>query len=183
MQLEQFSLIQLVILDVDGVMTDGRTRQDEHGQWKRVFSVRDSIGIRALRKLGVQFAVVTQASGQAASDIREHVRFIGVDDYFEDCDSKDKVIEQLMQRLDLRPEQVLFMSESIHDLAIFQCVGCKVTVSGAAELLRKAASYVTVRDGGDGAVLEICNLVIQSRQRSQGLQKTRIPGGGRRAVG
>jgi 3-deoxy-D-manno-octulosonate 8-phosphate phosphatase (KDO 8-P phosphatase) len=181
-QADVFSQIQLLILEVDGVLTDGRTRQDEKGHWRRVFSIRDSIGIRALRKAGVRVAFLTQAQ---AVEIRDHAAMLGIDELIEDCSDKSAEIENLARRLDLRPEQILFMTDCVHDIEVFRKVGCSVVVASAQVPLKKAATYITRAVGGDAAVLEICNQVMQSNENLKVSTRARsrtVPGARRAAV-
>jgi 3-deoxy-D-manno-octulosonate 8-phosphate phosphatase (KDO 8-P phosphatase) len=147
-----------LILEVDGVLTDGQTWQDYQGVWRRYFSVRDSMGLRALKKAGVRVAVVTSL---AAHDLQEHVSFVGIEDLHEACDDKAAAIGALLAKYGLAYDDVAFMSEDEKDIEQMRRVGFAFTVPTASDALRNVATVVTSKTGGDGAVLEICSLILQ----------------------
>lgn len=152
------SKIKMVVFDVDGVFTDGRTWQDPQGAWRRYFSVRDTMGIRALRKAGYKVAVVTATLSE---EIRNHVSFVGVDAFKEDCGDKARALAELTAQFGFESSEVCYATEDEKDIPVFSKVGFGATISSAKPSVQKAAGYVTSREGGDGAVLEICNLIIQ----------------------
>ncbi len=167
---ELFKDIQLLVLDVDGVMTDGRAWQDGAGEWRRSFSVRDSIGIRALMKAGVQVVVVTENS---SAEVRAHIQSLGVAEFFENCTDKSKLIQDLVTQLNLSTNQIALVSENHADIELFRRLPCAVTVDGADNEMRLAARFVTTHRGGDGAVLEVCNLIMQGSGRLRGSERAK----------
>ena len=167
---ELFKDIQLLVLDVDGVMTDGRAFQDCAGLWRRTFSVRDSIGIRALMRAGITVAIVTE---NTSPEVRAHVQSLGVLDFFENCANKATVIQDLLKKLQLTEHQIAFVSESSADEKLFRNLACAVTVDGADHGLQLAAQFVTSHRGGDGAVLEVCNLIMQESGRLRGSERVK----------
>lgn len=156
--------IKLVVFDVDGVFTDGRTWQDMNGAWRRYFSVRDTMGVRALRKAGFRVAVVTSAS---ADEVRAHMAFVGVDEFHEGCFDKALTVTEMMTTLGLSAAEVAYVSEDACDSALFETLGFAATVPTSRPELQRTARYVTARNGGDGAVLEICNLILQHSRRGE----------------
>ena len=173
---ELFKDIQLLVLDVDGVMTDGRAYQDSAGLWRRTFSVRDSIGIRALMRAGIAVAVFAE---NESPEVRAHVQSLGVLDFFENCANKTAVIQELLKKFQLVDTQIAFVSENSNDENLFRCLACGVTVDGADSALQLAAHFVTSHRGGDGAVLEVCNLIMQGSGRLRGSERVKSkPGAG-----
>lgn len=156
--------MKLVVFDVDGVFTDGRTWQDAGGVWRRYFSVRDTMGVRALRKAGYRVAVVTSGTSE---EIRAHMAFVGVDEFHDGCFDKSLTVTDLISSLGIDPSEVAFVSEDACDASMFETVGFAVTVPTARPELQRNARYVTSRVGGDGAVLEICNLILQHTQKGE----------------
>lgn len=154
-----FEKIKLIVFDIDGVFTDGRTWQDATGGWKRYFSVRDSMGIRALQKAGYRVAVVTSAS---APEIRENVARMAIEDFVDDCDDKSPVIAQLMAKYSLDASQVALMSEEQKDLELMRSLGVALTVPTASNALRREADVVTTKFGGDGAVWEVADMLLKT---------------------
>ncbi len=166
---ERLRRIKLIVFDIDGVFTDGRTWQDATGGLRRYFSVRDAMSIRALRKAGLQLAVITPA---VAEEIRRHMELMGLSEFYEDRADKLPILNELMRKYGVDASEVALVSEDERDLEVMSHLGFGITVPTAPERLRKAAHVVTSRFGGDGAVMEICNLFLSlgntndSRQRA-----------------
>lgn len=161
--IDKLKKLKLVVFDVDGIFTDGRTWQDSSGSWRRYFSVRDTMGIRALRKAGYKIAVI---SAESANEIRAHVSYVGVDEFFGSCANKPLVVTQLLAKFGVNASEAAFMTADESDLDLFGAIGFSVTVPSAPTVLQSAARYVTSRSGGDGAVLEVCNLILQHTQHT-----------------
>ena len=155
--------LKLIVFDVDGVFTDGQTWQDATGSWRRYFSVRDAMAVRALRRAGFMVAVITSAS---SPEIREQMSQMGIEELFEDRDDKESVIRELLSRHSLEASEVALMSEDIHDLSLMQSLGAGITVPLAPKALRESALLVTARSGGDGAVFEACKMILQQSETS-----------------
>ncbi|MES2963701.1 MAG: hypothetical protein V4760_07400 [Bdellovibrionota bacterium] len=159
---DRLNQVKLVVFDVDGVFTDGRKWQDVNGAWRRYFSVRDTMGIRALRKAGYRVAVVTSG---ASDEVRAHMAFVGVDEFNDGCFDKALTVTEMMARLGLETSETAYVSEDLCDAGLFEAIGFGVTVPTARLELQRVARFVTSRSGGDGAVLEICNLILQHTQK------------------
>lgn len=144
------SRVRVIFFDVDGVFTDGKTWQDQTGQWRRAFSVRDTMGVRAIRKAGFRVIVLTPA---ASPEIRTHFDLIGVDVFRDQCLDSRAVVDQVLAAEGYSLDQAVFVAE---------------TASGEIEIrLNGIAIYKTSRQGGDGAVLEICSLMLQQNASQQ----------------
>lgn len=143
-----FRTLQVVVFDVDGVFTDGKTWQDPTGQWRRSFSVRDTMGVRALRKAGVRVVVLTPA---LSTEIRAHFEKIGVDDFRDHCLDNEAAVEQILRAHGLAKKSVAYVSEN--------------KAGEVALRLGETVIYTAAKQGGDGAVLEICNLILQHEVR------------------
>ena len=146
--------LHVVVFDVDGVFTDGQTWQDAHGQWRRSFSVRDTMGVRALRKAGYRIAVLTASD---SDEIKKHFEHVGVDVFIGACADPAEAIQRCMQTLKISAwskRRIGFVSE---DPAGSRSI---VLTLGDADV------YTSARKGGDGAVLEISNLILQHSHSS-----------------
>jgi 3-deoxy-D-manno-octulosonate 8-phosphate phosphatase (KDO 8-P phosphatase) len=161
-ELESLHNIRLLVLDVDGVLTDGRTWQDSHGVWRRNFSVRDAIAIRQLRKSGYQIAVITDSHAQ---DISDHMKILEIDYFYEDCGDKPQALRHILASTGLSSSQVACLSaclgHSKDDFELLKSVGFAALVPNADLDLRRSAQYITKAEGGDGAVREICHLILR----------------------
>lgn len=157
-QIEKLKNIKLLILDVDGVMTDTRIFLDSDGEWKRFFSIRDGVGIKEMQKLGYQTAVIT---GSKAKDITERIKMLGITYFYDGFLDKKPAFKKLQEEAKLSPEEMAYVGDDIYDIPLLQEVGYAATVPEAVEEVKKIVDYITERPGGLGAVREICDQIIK----------------------
>lgn len=154
--------IALLVLDVDGVLTDGRLRYDADGRESKEFHVRDGYGIRQLQDAGVQVAVISgRQSPAAAARLAE----LGIAEAHLGRNDKRRVFDELLARLRLAPPQVACMGDDVPDLDIMATAGLGITVADAHPMVLAAADWVTRAAGGRGAVREACDLLLAARPR------------------
>ncbi|MBL7070830.1 MAG: HAD-IIIA family hydrolase [Candidatus Omnitrophica bacterium] len=149
--------IKLVALDVDGVLTDGRVYLDADGRETRAFNFKDIMGISRLKKRGVKVALI---SGEKNAVIDRFCRKLGIEKNYQNCREKDKAIDELTDYYKLKPEDICFIGDDINDIPVFKKVGLAVGVSNGWEGIMGSAHIVTKNKGGNGAVREICELII-----------------------
>ena len=152
--------VELLLLEVDGVLTDGRAWLDSTGVLRRRFSVRDSIALRALRREGVRVVAITKSE---SPDIDQHLAFVGIDECIQGCTDKAAAVQALLLKFGLAPSQVASVIKSDEDAWMATELGCVIAVQSAGELAKRVAMTVTVCEGGDGAVREACNTIRSSR--------------------
>jgi 3-deoxy-D-manno-octulosonate 8-phosphate phosphatase (KDO 8-P phosphatase) len=153
--------IRLLVLDVDGVLTDGRLYYDANGHETKGFHVRDGYGIQCVLAAGLLVAVISgRSSGAAAARLAElqvpHV-FLGRND-------KDRVLNELLTELGVPIASVACVGDDVTDLSIMRAAGLGITVANAHPDVLVAADWVTVAAGGQGAVREVCDLLLAARQ-------------------
>lgn len=156
---ERLKKIRMLILDVDGVLTDCRVFMDSDGEWRRFFSIRDGYGIARLKDAGFKTAVIT---GSKARDIQERVRHLKIDFFYEGHLEKLSCLEELSQTSGVSYEEMAYIGDDEFDLPILERVGFAATVSDAMESAVAAAHYVCQRPAGNGAVREVCELLIKN---------------------
>lgn len=157
---ERLKKIKLVILDSDGVLTDGRLIFDgEGGEWC-AFDVKDGFGIRALIQSGIVVAII---SGRNSKVTEQRGRALGVEEIFLGVREKRIPYRQLISKYSLEPENALFIADDVYDLPLMEEVGVGVAVADATKEVREAADYVTEARGGRGAVREIAEMLLRSR--------------------
>ncbi|MEP7206083.1 MAG: HAD hydrolase family protein [Casimicrobiaceae bacterium] len=156
--------IRLLTCDVDGVLTDGRIYVDADGREIKAFCVLDGIGLKRCAEIGV---VVAWISGSAAPAITHRARQLGVTHLVLGAADKLAPWERLRGELDLGPEHCAHIGDDIPDLPLLQRCGLAVTVPHAPAEVRAAAHLVTQRDGGAGAVREVCDLLLAARGAGQ----------------
>jgi 3-deoxy-D-manno-octulosonate 8-phosphate phosphatase (KDO 8-P phosphatase) len=150
--------IKLLIMDVDGVLTDTRIFLDSNGEWKRFYSIRDGVGIKEVQKRGLKTAIIT---GSKALDIRERAKMLAVDYFYEGFLDKGPAFEKLISDSGLSPQQMLYIGDDIYDIPLLKAVGFSATVPEAVDEVKEVAHYITSRPGGMGAVREVCDLLLK----------------------
>jgi 3-deoxy-D-manno-octulosonate 8-phosphate phosphatase (KDO 8-P phosphatase) len=150
--------IKLLIMDVDGVLTDCRTFMDTDGQWKRLFSIRDGYGIARMMEAGYKTAVIT---GTRALDIEKRVQHLGIHYFFQGSTEKMPAFEQIQKDSGLSPEEIAYIGDDLFDIPLLKKVGFAATVPDAMEEVLEVVDYVTKRPGGNGAVREVCDFIFK----------------------
>lgn len=158
--------IKLLILDVDGVLTDGRIIIDDHGAESKYFYVRDGQGLVLLMGAGVEVAVI---SGRESGAVRRRAAELGIEEVHQGVVHKEPVCLDLLARKGLTGDRVCCMGDDLPDIPLFRLVGFPVAVMDAPVEVRDAASYVTRNRGGQGAVREVCELILKARGSWQGI--------------
>jgi 3-deoxy-D-manno-octulosonate 8-phosphate phosphatase (KDO 8-P phosphatase) len=154
--------IKLLILDVDGVMTDGRVFWlDGHG-WTRHFHIKDGYGLRLLMKCGIDVAVI---SGGDSKDVRTRMEFLKISHVFLGDEDKLIALEKIVQSTGFSLEQMAFMGDELFDIPVIEKVGFSATVPHAVDPVKARVHYVTESPGGWGAVREVADAI----RKSQGL--------------
>ena len=141
--------IELLILDVDGVMTDGGIIRDDAGQELKRFHVRDGAGLVMWRRLGKQIAIIT---GKESRVVGHRAAELGIELVYQNVANKREVFEELCEQVNLRPAQVAYIGDDLPDLPVMRRVGQPIAVADAAEEVRAVARYITKYPGGYGAV-------------------------------
>ena len=154
--------IKLLILDVDGVLTDGRVFWLEGHGWTRHFHVKDGYGLKVLMKAGIDVAVI---SGGDSKDVRTRVEFLKIKHIFLGDEDKIKAFDKIVAATGLKPEQMAFMGDELFDIPVIEKVGFSATVPPAVDPVKRRAHYITETPGGWGAVREVADAI----RKAQGL--------------
>jgi len=152
--------IQLVILDVDGVLTDGRLYFSVHGEALKVFHVRDGHGIKLLMAAGVAVAAF---SGRRSGALATRMRELGVPHVVQACSDKVAALERLTRRLGLNPLNCACLCDDTPDLPLMSAVGVAGAVADAHPVVLAAAHWIARANGGCGAVRELCDALLRAR--------------------
>jgi 3-deoxy-D-manno-octulosonate 8-phosphate phosphatase (KDO 8-P phosphatase) len=158
----RLSQVKLLALDVDGVLTDGGLYYSNSGEELKKFNVKDGQGIKLVIQTGIEVVIIS-ASNSAATLHR--AKKLGIKRAFIGIEDKLATLEQICQELNLSLAQVAYVGDDLNDLPILKSVGCPLTVADAIPENLAQAVYVTELPGGQGAVREICNLLLQVHQR------------------
>ena len=158
--MEQAANIKLLILDVDGVMTDGRVIISDNGVETRNFDIKDGLGVVALQMSGIQVAIITSKKSPAVAARAQELK---IERFYEGVRKKTEVYNTLLAELGLTDAQAGYVGDDLMDLGLMKRVGFAVAVADAVPEVRQAAHYVTQARGGYGAVRETAELILKAQ--------------------
>ena len=157
---QQLRRMKLLVLDVDGVLTDGGLWYDPKGQLTKRFDVRDGLGIRLLQQAGLQIALLSGGQG-GATDVR--ARQLGIQHCLVGIKDKVHALNTLQMNLDISPAETVFVGDDLNDLAVRPVVALLLAPADACTSVRRGADLVLSRRGGHGAVRELAERILQAR--------------------
>lgn len=155
------SRIRLLVLDVDGVLTDGGLFYGASGEETKRFHVHDGLALVAARKAGLQIAVL---SSRASAAVTRRMTELGVSEVHQGVGDKAGALAALCERLGLRAADVAMMGDDLPDLAALGRVGLALAPANAVAEVKRAAHWVARRRGGDGAVREAVEMLLKARR-------------------
>jgi len=151
--------IKLLLLDVDGVLTDGTIIYNDQKVETKSFNVKDGLGIKLLMNAGIQVCIVT---GRGSEALRHRCRDMGVAHAFENVKDKAEIFSHIVKLTGVSRENTAFVGDDLPDLPLMKKVAISFTVADAHETLRERADVVTMAKGGRGAVREICEILLKA---------------------
>ncbi|MBW2148305.1 MAG: HAD hydrolase family protein [Deltaproteobacteria bacterium] len=157
--LKRAAAVQLVVLDVDGVLTDGALIYGDKGEELKIFNVHDGTGLVLLLQAGVKVIWIT---GRESAAVAVRGKELGVNAVFQGVRDKLTLFLNILKERGLKKEQAACMGDDIHDLLLLSHAGLAVAPSNAQPALKSMAHYVTSSQGGRGAVRELCDLILQA---------------------
>jgi 3-deoxy-D-manno-octulosonate 8-phosphate phosphatase (KDO 8-P phosphatase) len=160
--IEKFSQIKLVGFDVDGVLTDGRIMLMSDQREMKNFHVHDGLGLKALREAGIEIAIV---SARNSVVVNQRMQELGIVRVFQGERDKGARMQKLAASLKLDAEQCAFMGDDLQDWPAMAWCGSKITVPNGAPELKSRCDYITAVAGGNGAVREVCELILKAQHR------------------
>jgi 3-deoxy-D-manno-octulosonate 8-phosphate phosphatase (KDO 8-P phosphatase) len=160
--------IKLLILDVDGVMSDGRIIVTDSGDEIKAFHVQDGLGIQFLLESGLQVAVIT---GRDTPSVTARIKKLKIPFLYQGQLNKIQAFEELLAKLHLKPEQTAHIGDDLPDIALFKRVGLAIAVPNAVPLAKEYAHWVTEASGGLGAIREVCDLLLKAQDLWPAIEK------------
>ena len=152
---KRLSKLKILILDVDGVMTDGTVFWNGQG-WSRRFCIRDGYGIRTLVREGFKLGVL---SGGKSEDVAERMKFLGIHHVFLGNEEKLGGFKQILDREKLSSEETAYIGDELFDLPVLEAAGVSATVPHAPKVLKDRVDFITQNSGGDGAVRDFIDAI------------------------
>jgi 3-deoxy-D-manno-octulosonate 8-phosphate phosphatase (KDO 8-P phosphatase) len=152
--------VKLLLLDVDGVLTDGSIIYNDKGQETKQFNVKDGFGMKLLMSFGIQLGIVT---GRRSKALTHRCNDLGIRLIFDGISDKVSVLDEIQQRTGISADNIAFVGDDIPDLALMRRIGVSIAVADAHEMVRAYADWVTSVPGGAGAVREVCEAILKSK--------------------
>ena len=157
---ERLTAIQLLLLDVDGVMTDGGIIYDGNGLETKIFNVKDGHGIKMLQRAGIEVGIITGRSS-AVVDVR--AQELGIELVYQGALRKLESYEDVKLKTGLTDSQIAYMGDDVIDVPVMRRVGFAAAPQDALAEAKRAAHYIASCNGGRGAVREVCDLILKGR--------------------
>jgi 3-deoxy-D-manno-octulosonate 8-phosphate phosphatase (KDO 8-P phosphatase) len=163
---ERLKLIKLLILDVDGVLTDGKIIYNDRGEEIKAFDVKDGHGIKLLMRSGMEIALIT---GRKSEVVLHRARDLGIEQVYQKVTNKMEVYEKILNDKKLEDENVGFVGDDLVDIPVLKRVGFSAAVLDAVSEVKEIADYIASKKGGGGAVREICELLLKAQNKWKGV--------------
>lgn len=161
---ERAGKILMLVLDVDGVLTDGKLYFDNTGNEMKAFNSRDGLGMKALQRCGIEVAVIT---GRKSAIVSQRMAQLDIRHVYQGREDKLEAFTQLLEATGLDAEQVCYVGDDWVDLPVLLRAGLAISVADADEHVKEHVHWVTQRNGGEGAVREICNLILSAQGKNK----------------
>ena len=150
--------IKLLLLDVDGVMTDGRIIYLNDGGEAKAFDVKDGHGLKLIQRAGIKVGIIT---GRQSDIVARRAAELGIELVYQGAKDKMQPFMEILEKLGLKASEVAYMGDDLVDLPVMRLVGFSVTVADASDDIKPYVDLVTSRPGGRGAVREVCDLLLK----------------------
>jgi 3-deoxy-D-manno-octulosonate 8-phosphate phosphatase (KDO 8-P phosphatase) len=162
--LQRAARIRMLVLDVDGVLTDGRLYFDSQGNEMKAFNSRDGLGMKALQGHDTMLAIIT---GRQSEIVAQRAAQLGIEHVYQGRDDKLNAFNELLSDTGMDEQNICYAGDDWIDIPVLDRVGLAVTVADADDVVRNRVHWVTSRKGGCGAVREICDLILAARGLDQ----------------
>ncbi|ENU26140.1 MAG: HAD-IIIA family hydrolase [Acinetobacter sp.] len=157
---EQARHLQALVLDVDGILSDGFVTLTNSGDELKSFDIRDGLGMKLVQQAGMKVIIIT---GRKSNIVEKRMTDLGVDLIFQGREDKGVALREACAHLNILPEDCLYMGDDWPDLSAFAIAGMSITVPNGHEEVRRRANLVTQAMGGRGAVREVCDMLLFSK--------------------
>ena len=156
----EFADIRLLVMDVDGVMTDGKITYTSDGQELKSFNIKDGLGIKRAQASGIETAIIT---GRTSPMVERRARELGIAHLVQGREDKLAALSDLVDQMNLSLDQVAYIGDDLPDLTAIESVRLGACPADAATEVKSKANWVSTRGGGDGCVRELCDLLVSHK--------------------
>ena len=160
------SKVKLIIMDIDGVLTDGRVIYDATGNIMKCFDVQDGLGICAAKDLGFKLAII---SGKSSKANEHRAEVLGVDMLYQGSNDKIAAYKEILKKCAVSDGETCYIGDDLVDIAVMERVGFAASVQNAVDAIKAVSHYISVRSGGRGAVREVIDFILMSQGREEEL--------------
>jgi 3-deoxy-D-manno-octulosonate 8-phosphate phosphatase (KDO 8-P phosphatase) len=158
--------IKLLLLDVDGVLTDGRLYYGNAGEELKAFDIQDGLGIKLLQRGGVNVGIIT---GRSSDLVKRRAKELSIDPLVQGREDKLTALNQLLENMNIGFEEIAFVGDDLPDLAVIRRVGLGITPANGNHILASQVLWQTKRSGGNGAVREVAELILHAQGKLESL--------------
>lgn len=155
--------IKMLVMDVDGTMTDCSVYYSQHGEELKRFSIRDGMGIELLRLANIKIAIITTENSPI---VLSRAKKLKIEDVITGSRDKAKSIKELAEKSDLTLEQIAYIGDDINDLEALKNVGFSACPHNAVDIIKENVDYICNNNGGEGAIREISEMILNSQNKS-----------------
>jgi 3-deoxy-D-manno-octulosonate 8-phosphate phosphatase (KDO 8-P phosphatase) len=161
--------IKLLLLDVDGVLTDGRLYYGNSGEELKAFDIQDGLGIKLLQRGGIKVGIIT---GRTSSLLKRRAQELDIQPLIQGREDKLTALNELLEDMDITLEEIAFVGDDLPDLAVLLRVGLGITPANGNHILASQALWQTKKSGGNGAVREVAELILTVQGKMEALLAT-----------
>jgi 3-deoxy-D-manno-octulosonate 8-phosphate phosphatase (KDO 8-P phosphatase) len=161
--------IKLLLLDVDGVLTDGRLYYGNSGEELKAFDIQDGLGIKLLQRGGIKVGIIT---GRTSSLLKRRAQELDIQPLIQGREDKLTALNELLEDMDITLEEIAFVGDDLPDLAVLRRVGLGITPANGNHILASQALWQTKKSGGNGAVREVAELILNVQDKMEALLAT-----------
>ena len=164
---ERASAVKLLVLDIDGVLTNGQVFIGENGKESlKAFDIQDGLGIKLLEKIGIRTAIIT---GRSSKMVLGRCEELGITHVCMGVENKAVALEKVLQSLGFKPSDCAVMGDDWPDFQMMESAGLRICPAQGHDAVKETAHFVTTRSGGSGAVREVCDLILKAQNRYEEL--------------
>jgi len=158
--------IKLLLLDVDGVLTDGRLYYGNSGEELKAFDIQDGLGIKLLQSAGIKVGIIT---GRSSDLVKRRAKELSIDPVIQGREDKLTALNELLKDMNFNLEEIAFVGDDLPDLAVVRRVGLGITPANGNHILASQALWQTKKSGGNGAVREVAELILIAQGKLESL--------------
>lgn len=158
--IERIKAVKLLIMDVDGVMTDGSVIYNDRGEETKFFNVRDGHGIKMLQRAGIKAAIITARQSEV---VKHRAKNLGISLLYQGALDKVNAYDDLLEKEGLKPKETAYMGDDVVDIPVLKKAGLAIGVSDAVDEVKQRVHYITMKPGGKGAVREAVELILKAQ--------------------